>query len=294
MSLGVDLMPHKTCSLDCIYCECGKTTHLTIKRREYTPVDRILSELKSFLKDKPVLDSITFSGSGEPTLHEGIGEIINYIKTDHAQYNVAVLSNSTLFNQDKTRNDVLGADIIIASFDAACNDGFKRINRPHPMVDLKGLTEGLSLLKQDFKGRLWLEVFIVPGINDIKSELDALKKITEAITPDGIQINSLDRPGTESWVEPLGKNKLREISDFFTKAESVSYRKADPVMMKGSKDAIGVRILATLRRRPCTIEDLSNMLGTDQNKVKNELEHLVETKKIEKKVMQRGLFYKAL
>lgn len=293
LSLGVDLVPHKTCTLDCVYCECGKTTHLTVKRKEFTPTKQIISELALFLKDSPPLDSITFSGSGEPTLHEGIGEIIDYIKNHHPQYNVALLTNSTLFHQAQTRNDVMGTDIIIASFDAAQINSFNEINRPHPDIALENIIEGLSILKKEFKGQLWLEIFIVPGINDIKPELDRLKSIIDTIGHDGIQINSLDRPGTESWVEPLEKAKIKEIAGFFNKAESVLYREPNTSAAETSGSLI-MRILSTVRRRPCTVGDLSDMLGIEPLKVKDEIGRLIKDRKLEEKVMQRGVFYKAL
>ena len=137
ISLGVDIIPHKTCSLNCVYCECGRTTNLTTKRGEYTPVELIWEELKDFLSGNPKLDFITFSGSGEPTLHTGIGEIVDFIKADYPQYKLALLTNSTLFSQGNVIEQVIDMDVIIASLDVATEKNFIRINRPYPGLDFK-------------------------------------------------------------------------------------------------------------------------------------------------------------
>lgn len=103
ISLGVDLVPHKTCSLDCIYCECGETTNLTIKRREYVPLDDVLEELEKYFQNHPDPDYITFSGSGEPCLHSRIGEVLHFIRNKKPGVAIAVLTNGTLFNQKDVR-----------------------------------------------------------------------------------------------------------------------------------------------------------------------------------------------
>ena len=75
-SLGVDLVPHKTCSFNCVYYECGKTTLLTTERAEYFPTSEVMAELNQFLSANPQLDYVTFSGAGEPTLYIRIGKIL--------------------------------------------------------------------------------------------------------------------------------------------------------------------------------------------------------------------------
>jgi wyosine [tRNA(Phe)-imidazoG37] synthetase (radical SAM superfamily) len=132
ISLGVDLVHHKTCSLNCVYCECGATTHLTTKRKEYVSVDQVKSELVDYLSRNKTIDFITFSGSGEPTLNDGIGDVIHFLKSDYPQYNVALLTNSTLFHQLAVRRQIKDADVVMASLDAASEAQFRQVNRPHP------------------------------------------------------------------------------------------------------------------------------------------------------------------
>jgi len=292
ISLGVDIMPHKTCSLNCVYCECGRTTDLTIKRGEYTPMESIREELKDFLSGNPKLDFITFSGSGEPTLHTGIGEIAGFIKADYPQYRLALLTNGTLFYQGNVIEQVLDMDVIIASLDAATEKNFIRINRPHPGLDFKQIVDGLICLRENFSGQLWMEVFLVPGINDNEIELKKIKNLLANIKPDKIQINTLDRPGAENWVRPVDKKRLIDANRFLSGFEVIK----DFTPEKNSfilKENDFSRFLSTLKRRPCTDEDVSQILGIHVNDVKRFLEPLIESGKIEKKEMPRGIFYMA-
>ena len=137
ISLGLDLVPHKTCSLNCIYCESGKTTNLTIERKEYIPTAVLISELTTFLKTKPKLDYITFSGAGEPTLHSDIGTIVTFIKKNYPDYQLALITNGTLFYLSKLRREVKPVDLILPSLDAVSEKTFKRINRSHRELAIK-------------------------------------------------------------------------------------------------------------------------------------------------------------
>ncbi|MCK5740328.1 radical SAM protein [bacterium] len=213
-SLGIDLVPLKTCSLDCIYCECGATTHLTIERKPYFPVNNILRELKAFLSQNPPLDYLTFSGSGEPTLHSEIGQIINFIKTEFPDYALALLTNSTLMHLPEVRTAVRPIDLILPSFDAATDRLFQKINRPHSGVTVDMIRNGLTVFQQDYPGTMWLEIFISEGLNDTQEELAALKSAVHQIKPNLVQINSLDRQGTHLHLKAADRIKLEKIAAF--------------------------------------------------------------------------------
>lgn len=291
-SLGVDLMPHKTCSLDCIYCECGKTTHLTLTQKEYVPVDRLLEELSSFLKNDPALDYITFSGSGEPTLHSGIAEIIRFIKDEFPKYKIALLTNGTLFYRKESRVQVAEADLIIVSVDAASEKVFKRMNRPHPRLDFSAVLEGLVALRKEYPGQLWVEVFLVPGVNDRDEDIQALREIIDRIGPDKVQLNTLDRPGTEKWVTPLDGAGMTRVAACIHKSELIP-----PVNEQDRPervvDDIARRVLAAIRRRPCTLTDISTIIGCSESDVRRHLAPLLSQKIVEKIEMRRGTFYRA-
>ena len=290
LSLGVDLMPHKTCSLDCVYCECGRTTHLTIQPREYTPVDQIRRELDSFLSTRPQIDFLTFSGSGEPTLHSGIDEIIQYMKTDYPEYSVAILTNGTLFHLPAVRKRVLQADVIISSFDAASEAMFKKINRPHPSLSLDDMLDGITALKKEFANQLWMEVFIIPGHNDDQEELGRIQQVMDRIQPDQIQINSLDRPGTESWVKPVDQEVLKTIQACMHNVSMVDKPGASRSVNTFAGDLKG-RIVSTIRRRPCTVADISEITGANENKINQHLDILLKNGEVVKKQMPRGTFF---
>jgi len=292
ISLGVDLLPHKTCSLDCVYCECGATTHLTLKRKEYVSVKRVKDELNRFLACNEKIDHITFSGSGEPTLNEGIGEIIQFLKTDYPAHKVALLTNSTLFDQPRVRCQVKDADVIMASLDAATEDRFKKINRPHPDLDLKRIIAGLTALRKGFSGRLLLEYFAVKDCNDRGEDLRRMKDIFAKINADGILLNTLDRPAPEAWVQPIGANPLETISDFFENTEVVTYSTQRTAGMKQHKD-LTERLVETVRRRPCTAMDVSQIMGVKVETLQPMLDRLVAMKQLAIKQMDRGPFYTA-
>ncbi len=292
ISLGVDLVPHKTCSLNCVYCECGRTTNLTVQRKEYVPTKTVLSELKHFLTSNPKLDYITFSGSGEPTLHSGIGEIVSYLKNNHPSYKIALLTNGTLFNQPKIRQEVKGIDLILPSLDGVSDKVFRKINQPFQELSIKNIIEGLAKLRTEFSGTMWLEIFIVPGLNDTEEEVKLLRQAVHSIKPDQVQLNTLDRPGTANWVKAVTKDELKKIAaqlDWetiiianFQKREQIASYNADTESL----------ILQTLKRRPCTTDDLSAVLGLHPNELNKYIEALLKREKIRSVFMNRGTFFR--
>lgn len=212
ISLGVDVIPFKTCSLDCIYCECGATNSLTLERKEYFPTADIINALENILKEHPDLDYITFAGSGEPTLHSGLGKIINFIKEKYPQYKVAVLTNATLLNDPSVIKDLQKADLIVPSLDAVSQEAFEKINRPAPNITPETIISGIKNLKANFQGEVWLEIFIVPGINDHEEELSLFKNTLSELGIKKVQLNTLDRPGAVKWIKPVSKEYKAEIA----------------------------------------------------------------------------------
>ncbi|MGI6685920.1 MAG: radical SAM protein [Bacillota bacterium] len=211
-SLGVDVIPLKTCSLDCVYCECGATNSLTLERKEYFPTNDIINSLDSILKEKSDLDYVTFAGSGEPTLHTGLGKIINFIKEKYPQFKVAVLTNATLLNDPVVIQDVAKADLIVPSLDAVSMEAFQKINRPAENITPETIISGIQNLKNNFTGEIWLEIFIIPGINDDEKELALFKDTINKLGIKKVQLNTLDRPGAVNWLKPVSKEYKEEIA----------------------------------------------------------------------------------
>jgi wyosine [tRNA(Phe)-imidazoG37] synthetase (radical SAM superfamily) len=292
MSLGIDLVPKKVCSLDCVYCEVGKTTKLTLDRKEYIRFDKIKKELTDYFNNNPDPDYITFSGSGEPTLNSQIGNTLQFIKQLKPAIPVAVLTNGTLLFDKTVRDALKDADVVLPSLDAASEDVFQKINRPQNKLTIKNYIDGLIAFRNEFKGNIWLEIFILPGYNDHDEELTELKKAILKIRPDSIQINTLDRPGTVSNLRGSTKIELQRILDFWNLPNVViiassPQRKNIQSYRKDAETAI----METISRRPCTLDDLSELLGMHINEINKYLDVLDTENKIESVRQERGLFY---
>jgi len=288
VSLGVDLLPEKICTLDCIYCECGKTKTLTTSRKEYVPSIKVESEIRDYLTGTPGLDYITFSGSGEPTLHSCIGDLIKFLKCDYPHYRVALLTNGTLLNEPEVLKQILDADLVKVSLDAGSVESFVRINRPHKALELSKITDGLINFRNIYSKELWVEVFLVKSINDNETELKKIKDFLKLIKPDKIHLNTLDRPGTESRVEAVEKSVMKNIAGYLEGARLIDG--PDSTGKIFTSDVTGF-ITATVKRRPCTAGDVSDILNITYEEAGKYLDILSERGEIEKKIMPRGVFY---
>ena len=296
LSLGVDLVRHKTCTLDCIYCECGPTTNLTLKRAAYVPFDEVKAELAHYFKNHPDPDYVTFSGSGEPTLSPDIGRIIDFIKEKKAKIRVAVLTNATLLSDPAVRKDLNRADLVMPSLDAVTPRTFEKINRPAGQIDILQVIEGLKAFAGSFQGELWLEVFILPGINDAKEELETLGEIIRDINPARVQLNTLDRPVAVAGLKPASKHDLDRVAGIIDAANVEIIAR---VKNLASKDHIRdeeteAMIMETIHRRPCTIDDLTAALNLEKEKLKILIKRLILEDKIESVQQERGIFYQTI
>ena len=292
MSLGVDLVPKKVCSLDCVYCEVGKTTKLTLERKEYIKVDRVKEDLTNYFNNNPDPDYITFSGSGEPTLNVFIDEILQFIKENKPNVPVAVLTNGTLLHDSNVRATLLKADLVLPSLDAATEEVFNKINRPAEGLNVDTCIQALIDFRKEFKGTMWLEIFILPGYNDSKNELAELKKAILKIQPDSVQLNTLDRPGTVSNLRGATREELQGVVDDWA-LDNVIIIAAAPErkQMKTYRSDIETAIVETIVRRPCTLDDLTKILGKHVNEVNKYLDVLEADGKIETVEQERGVFY---
>jgi len=289
-SLGVDLVPYKTCTFDCIYCELGRTTHKTVSRQSYVPPEEIQGELElylSVLDKKP--DYITLSASGEPTLNTKIGEIIQRIK-QITSTPIAVLTNSSLLSLDEARRDLLEADVILPSLDAITPALFEYINRPHPSLRIEEIISGLIQFRRQYRGQIWLEILFCRGVNDGKEEIEKLKEVIERIEPDRIQLNTLVRPPAEDFVFPLTLGQLEEIRRTLEDKAEIIPEFTAPLgeEFNSVKDR---EILHLIKRRPCTTEDISKALGLRIDEVVKHLDHLTKTGAIRYRMYEHRCYY---
>ena len=292
MSLGVDLVPKKVCSFDCVYCEVGKTTKLSVKREAYINSDCIKDELKHYFDTNPTPDYITITASGEPTLNLHLGEIIDFIKDVKPDMSVAVITNGTLLYDEKVRQDLMKANLLLPSLDAATNAVFKKINRPAEDLNIEDCIQGLIALGDEFKGVMWLEIFILPDYNDSETELSELKKIILQINPDLVQLNTLDRPGTVPNLRGATREELQKVVDFWqmNKVEIIAKPKQIDKSQSYRKDSKSA-IIETILRRPCTLEDLIGILGLTGKEINLHLDDLDADGKIDRVEEKRGVFY---
>ncbi|MDA3792156.1 MAG: radical SAM protein [Elusimicrobia bacterium] len=299
VSLGVDLVPFKTCTYNCIYCECGPTKEYTACRKEYIKIGPVLDELDDYLSSKPELDYITFSGGGEPTLNSKIGKVIKFIKEKYPEYKTALLTNGSLLYREDVIEDIKDCDLIIPSVDAVSGNIFKKINNPAKGFSAGRVIEGIKKLRLKSNAEIWIEVFIVPGLNDTKKEIGKIKKrlmaISPGLFPDKIQLNSLDRPGTKEWVKrtpPATMTRIKkELSPL--NAEIIGGYKGKKKKESQEKSNLEKRILGLIKRRPCTAQDIADSFGAKKGEVSRNLRKLENCGKIKKLHKERGEFYKS-
>ena len=271
-SLGIDITPYKTCTFDCVYCQLGRTTERTVQRKEYVPNDLVLAELKGFL-DKSVedIDCITFAGSGEPTLHSKIGEMIDAIKT-MTDVPVVVITNGSLLFLEDVRNDLMNADLVLPSLDAATMPVFRAVNQPHESLKVEQIIEGLRIFREAFEGKFWLEIMIVKGLNDQEDEILALLDAVSRIGPDRVQLNTVVRPSADD-VEAAGRGEMIRICERFVGSSGF---KGDVEIIADARIGVRADILPLLQRRPLTMDEISDALQMHRNEAAKYLRELVD------------------
>ncbi|MFQ6065883.1 MAG: radical SAM protein [bacterium] len=288
-SLGVDTIPFKTCSLDCIYCQLGRTTNKTTERKGYIATDDILREIEEVLREGKRIDYITFSGSGEPTLNSEIKRMIGRIK-ELTSIPLAILTNGTLLYKPRMREDLTGADLVIPSLDTVTQEIFERINRPHPSLKIDEIITGIDAFSQEFKGKIWLEIMLVKGINDSPEEIKKTAQVTHEMNLEKIQLNTVVRPPAEEFARPLRTEDLKNIKTILgEKCEIIAeFQRPTP---KDYKREVEKTILSMVKRRPVTLVDISHCLGLQRNEIIKYLQVLEKKHQIRTKVHGGERYY---
>jgi len=295
MSLGVDIVPFKTCTLDCIYCQLGVTTDKTAERQSFVPQDEVLAELKQVLdEDAKRVDFITFSGSGEPTLNSQIGEMINSIKT-FTDVQVAVLTNGTLLYREDLREDLSQADLVVPSLDAMTDETLAKVNRPDKNITAQKSIDGLKAFSQEFKGKIWLEIMLVKDINDNPDELKQMADFVRTLKLDKIHLNTVIRPPAESFAQPITPEEMQKIVSLFDdRAEVIA--DFDKMVKHKELDAqsiekIEAQIISLVNRRPCTLDDISSSMGLHRNEIIKHLDHLLQKGSIKQTRRENKIYW---
>lgn len=288
-SLGIDIIPYKTCTFDCVYCECGATTHKTCDRREFFPLGEILDELERRLSEMPEKpDYLTLSGAGEPTLYGRLGELILEAKR-MSSIPVAVITNSSLLDSAAVREEMLHADTVLPSLDTALERTFQRINRPHERCDLPRIIAGLERFTADFSGKVLLEILLIDGFNTDEDNLNALRNAVRRIRVDSVQLNTAVRPGTERGIGPLDTRALEKAGGLIAPNCEVI---TDTTARADREDvAVQEQIVTLVARRPCTAEDLHRALGVPMPGVAKILSRLTAEGRIAERTQGDRTFY---
>jgi wyosine [tRNA(Phe)-imidazoG37] synthetase (radical SAM superfamily) len=292
LSLGVDIVPFKICTLDCIYCQLGGTTEKTTERAEYVSSEDVLSELRETLAQGLKADFITIGGSGEPTLNSGLGKLIYGIKkiTDIP---VALLTNGTLFYRPDVRADCTKADVVLPSLDAGDKSTFEKINHPHEDIVLENLISGLCIFRDEFAGQIWLEVFFIEGINTDAGRIAKIKGAIEQIRPDKVHLNTAVRPTAEAGIKRLSPEKLQAIAEQLGGKCEVAVgfstgRRGKHIETKAES------VLSMLKRRPCSLNDICSALGIHRNEAIKFLDHFQQQGVVSSSEKDGIVFFRAL
>jgi wyosine [tRNA(Phe)-imidazoG37] synthetase (radical SAM superfamily) len=260
-SLGIDTIPLKTCNWNCIYCQLGRTVPLTNERREYFPCEDILAEVEEALaRHLPgEIDWLTFVGSGEPTLHSGLGKLIAGVKA-MSDLPVAVITNGALLYVPQVRVALLEADAVLPSLDAGSPRLYRQINRPHPETTFERLVNSLILFRREYRGKLWIEVMLIQDLNDSDQALDDLAALLKRIQPDEIHINLPTRPPAETWVKPADESTLLKALVKFSDTARVIHP-SDGTFELGCCDNIVEAVLQIITRHPMRQDQLEQALA---------------------------------
>lgn len=289
-SYGVDIVPFKVCTLDCVYCQLGQTITKNTERKDYAPVESVLAELKEALAEKLEADFITIAGSGEPTLHIHLGRLIGGIK-ELANTTVAILTNGTLLDRPDVRTDCAKADVVMPSLDAGDEQTFRKINRPCRDISVENTISGLCQFRKEFAGQIWLEVFLIDSFNTGDKQIASIKKAIQRIRPDKIHLNTAVRPTAEPHVMRLDAEQLEDIAfrlgpnceviADFTQTQQIASSQSDPqtIGLHHRESPKASALLSMLKRRPCSLSDICAGLDIVPNEA---LKHISD-------LQQRGL-----
>ena len=290
-SLGIDLVPFKTCTYDCLYCQLGRTTNKTVDRRTYIAVDAIMEELERKLAAGDPPDTITLAGSGEPTLNVGIGDLIENIKS-RTNIPLAVLTNGSLLWMDNVRDALMMADLVLPSLDAGDEFTFQYVNRPHGDISLEQVVSGIAAFTRRFLGEVWLEIFLLAGVTGITSEARKIAALAKHIGSARVQLNTVSRPPAEEFAYPLAADRMLDLRHLFPRrTELIGGANMHGVPIPAFRDAGVEDILDLLGRRPCTVLDLATGLGIPAPEALKHLDALVTAGTVTTVVLGERRFY---
>lgn len=289
-SLGVDLTPLKTCCYNCIFCQLGNTDKKTLSRREYIPVETVTAELNEWRNKGGRADYITLSGSGEPTLHTGFGQILRFLE-DTPEPTV-LLTNGALLTLPEVREDACRADVVKISLSAWDQRSFETVNRPHDAIRFNDILKGFELFRAQYTGSLQMEIFLLLGINAMPENVKKIAALVNGIGPDNIHLNTVVRPPAEEFAAPVPASRLTAFAEMFNPPATViaDFKTPHSKTMQATEQTI----LAMLQRRPCTMSQITAVFDMNINEVSKYLGNLMRQNRIRTVQDKTHVYYTAI
>lgn len=292
-SLGVDLLPAKTCTYNCIYCQLGHTQNHSHQRREWVPTTEVKEELRQWIDRKEAADVVTFAGSGEPTLHSALGELLLFLRENRGDgaWKTCVLSNGSLIHLEEVRQDLAQADIVKLTCSAPDEESWKRIHQPVEGLSFEAMVAGMMRFREAFQGELLLEVMVLPGFNTHLGQMEKLATLCQRFQPDQIHLNTVVRPPVELFARPGEPAYMEEMQHLFGPSASIVGQ-----YPKGFVPTGGVTpeaVLALLRRHPCSLADMENIFQAESAQIVECLKQLEAEGRIQPQDLNGMRYYRA-
>ena len=291
-SLGVDLIPFKTCSYDCVYCQLGRTTCHTLQRAEYTPVDEVLRQVAEALAAGPEPDVITLAGSGEPTLHSRLGEVLAGIKRLSGLPLVA-LTNGSLLGLPEVRDALQNADVVAPDLDAGSEAGWQAVCRPAAGLSFAGVVDGLRQFAREYRGKIEVEVFLVEGLYDLEAEVKKIAALLSGL-PGEVRLNTTARPGAEAAAGLVAAERLAELSRLFDPPAGLI---TELKLKSSAATAVIVSadtVAGLVARHPATLPEIAAALGLDLARAERLVQELLAAGRIAARPHQGQTFYEGV
>lgn len=293
-SLGIDPVPLKTCNWNCVYCQLGRTNPFKTERRYYFKNAEILGQVQQALDshEPGEIDWVTFVGSGETTLHAGLGEMIRAVK-EMTDLPVAVITNGSLLDELVVRQSLLAADAVLPSLDAGTPELYRRINRPYPEFTFERLTAGLVDFREVYRHKLWVEVMLISGLNDTQEALEDIAVWLDKISPDEVHVVQPTRPPAETWVKPPDEAGLFRAKNILGETAELIMPAAGSFDLGGEESLVDA-IIGIITRHPMKESELLDTLTQWSSKdVRETLQELAESGKAQKVVRQGSRYWSA-
>jgi wyosine [tRNA(Phe)-imidazoG37] synthetase (radical SAM superfamily) len=287
-SLGIDLTPYKTCSLDCVFCQLGRTPQKTLHRDVYVPTRDVISEVERWMQEDGNADYLTLSGSGEPTLHSQYGEILDFLRGQPIPS--ALLTNGSLFTLPEVLEAARLAHVVKISLSAWDQKSYEWVNRPHERLNFDEIVSSLEKFREKYTGQLWIEVFLVAGINATAAHVEKISRLVKRLKPDRIHLNTIVRPPAEDFAAAVSSERLEMLSPMFDPPAMIATGYQSNRSHKAKADE--AKILSMLKRRPCTIQQIQDAFDMHINEVSKTLGLLMRRNLVKTDWRSQDVYYR--